>query len=73
MRGIQCRKGVTVQLPLPEVLESLPTPEIVSPVWGTLDDEQRTVVVALMARLIAKLVAAHLTPTAAAEQETDHA
>jgi hypothetical protein len=31
------------------------------------------VVVAMVARLIATFVATHLAPTAAAEQETDHA
>jgi hypothetical protein len=42
-------------------------------VWNTLDDEHRAMVVATVARLIAKLVAAHRTPTLAADQETDHA
>lgn len=73
MRGAQRRKGVTVQLPLPEVLESPPTLESVAPVWRTIDDEHRGVIVAMVARLIAKLAAAHLAPPAAAEQENDHA
>jgi hypothetical protein len=73
MRRAQRRKGVTVQLPLPEVFESPPTRESVVPVWNTLDDEHRAMVVATVARLIAKLVAAHRTPTLAADQETDHA
>ena len=62
-----------VQLPLPEFLESPPTLESVASVWSTLDDEHRALVVAMVARLIAKLVAAHRTPPVAAEQETDHA
>lgn len=73
MRGAQGRKGVTVQLPLPEFLESPPTLGSGAPVWSTLDDEHRAVVVAMVARLIAKLVVGHLSPPAAAEQETDHA
>jgi hypothetical protein len=71
-RALQRRKGVPVQLPLPEFLESQPTLERV-PVWSTLDDEHRAAVVAMVARLIAKLVAAHLVRAAATEQETDHA
>jgi hypothetical protein len=71
-RALQRRKGVPVQLPLPEFLESPPTLERL-PVWSTLDDEHRATVVAMVARLIAKLVAAHPTPPAAAEQEPDHA
>jgi hypothetical protein len=63
---------VTVQLPLPEFLES-PTLGSGAPVWSTLDDEHRAVVVAMVARLIAKLAAGHLSPPAAAEEETDHA
>jgi hypothetical protein len=62
-----------VQLLLPDMFESLPPAESVAPVWSTLDDEHRAAVVAAVARLIAKLVAAQLTPTAAAEQETDRA
>jgi hypothetical protein len=62
-----------MQLPLPEFLESPSTPERVAPVWSTLHEEHRAVVVARLARLIVKLVAAHRPPTAAAEQETDHA
>jgi hypothetical protein len=73
MRGAPCRKGVTVQLPLPEFLESPPPPGSGAPVWSTLDDEHRAVVVAMVARLIAKLVAGHGAPPAAAEQEADHA
>ena len=73
MRGGQRRKGVPVQLPLPEFLESVPTRQSVASVWSTLDDEHRVAVVAVLTRLLAKLVAAHLTPTAAAEQEKDHA
>jgi hypothetical protein len=68
MGPAQRRKGVTVQLPLPEVLESPPTRESVVPVWTTLDDEHRAMVVATLARLIAKLVAAHRTPTLTADQ-----
>jgi hypothetical protein len=60
---------VTVQLPLPDFLESPPTLDL----WSTLDDEDRAVVVAMWARLIAKLVVADSSPPAAAEQETDHA
>ena len=73
MTGAQRRKGVTVQLPLPEFLESPPTLESVAVVWTTLDDEHRAVIVATLARLIAKLVAADRAPIAAPEQETDHA
>jgi hypothetical protein len=61
-----------MQLPLPEFLES-PAQERVAAVWSTLHEEHRAVVVARVARLIVKLVAAQRPPTAVAEQETDHA
>lgn len=61
-----------MQLPLPEVLESPPTLAS-GPLWSTLDEEHRAVVVAIVARLIAKLVAGHRSPPAVADQETDHA
>ena len=73
MRGARRRKGVTVQLPLPEFLESPPPLESVAAVWTAFDDEHRVVIVATLARLIAKLVAADRAPLAAPEQETDDA
>jgi hypothetical protein len=62
-----------MQLPLPEFLESPAQERVAPPVWSTLHEEHRAIVVARVARLIVKLVAAHRPPTAAAEQETDHA
>jgi hypothetical protein len=64
---------VTVQLPLPEFRESPQPVGSVASLWTTLDDEHRTVIVATVARLIARLVAAQRVPTIAADQETDHA
>jgi len=61
-----------VQLPLPEFLENSTTPES-GPGWDALDAEPRAMVVALVARLIAKIVVPHLRPSAAAEEETDRA
>ena len=62
-----------MQLPFPEWLENPTPPESGAPGWSALDDEARAVVVALVARLIAKIVATHRPPPVAAEEETDYA
>jgi hypothetical protein len=47
----------------------LPAPD--PPVWGRVDDERRTIVIDLIARLIAKAALAH-THTTAETQEPTH-
>jgi hypothetical protein len=73
MRRRPHRKGVTVQLPLPDLLNNATTPTSGALEWSALDDEHRAAVVALVARLIAKIIAPHLAPPAAADEETHHA
>lgn len=47
-------------------------PEGVAPVWVALDQEQRTLFVAALARLIAKIAADHSHLLAVGGEETDH-
>jgi len=47
-------------------------PEGGAPVWGALDPEQRALVVATLARLIAKVAADPSPRLAVAGEETDH-
>ena len=60
-----------MQLPL-GFLDTPPVPGA-APVWAALDDEHRTLVVATLARLIAKLAAAQRAIPGDADKETDHA
>ncbi len=41
-------------------------------VWTTLDNEQRTLVLGMLARLIARVIAARSTVTIAADAEASH-
>jgi hypothetical protein len=49
-----------------------PLPEGVAPVWVALDHDQRMLVVATLARLIAKAAVDPSGLHAAADEETDH-
>ena len=60
-----------MQLPL-GFLDTL-TVRGTAPVWAALDDEHRTLVVATLARLIAKLAAAQRAIPGDADKETPHA
>jgi hypothetical protein len=65
------RRGVTVQLPLGFL--DTPTVPGTAPVWAALDEEHRTLVVATLARLIAKLAAARWALPGVADKETHRA
>jgi hypothetical protein len=65
------RRGVTVQLPLG--LLDTPTVPGTASAWAALDEEHRTLVVATLARLIAKLAAAQRTIPRNGDKETHHA
>jgi hypothetical protein len=47
-------------------------PQSDNDVWATLDDEQRTLVLGMLARLIAKMVAAQTNVNVAADLEDSH-
>jgi len=47
-------------------------PQSDNDVWSTLDDEQRTLVLSMLARLIAKMVAAQTNVNVAADLEESH-
>jgi len=65
------RRSVTVQLPLGFL--DTPTVPGTAPVWAALDEEHRTLVVATLARLIAKLATARRALPGDADKETHHA
>ena len=50
-------------------LETAPPPGV-APVWTALDDEQRAMIVAVLARLIAKVGAPRDEPAAVASEES---
>lgn len=60
-----------MQLPLG--LLDRPTVPGTASAWATLDEEHRTLVVAMLARLIAKLAAAQRTIPRDADKELHHA
>jgi hypothetical protein len=63
------RRGANVKQ-LSFLESSLPQSD--NDVWATLDDEQRTLVLSMLARLIATMVAAQTNVNVAADPEESH-
>jgi hypothetical protein len=66
----QNRRGANVQQL--SLLETTPLSQNNSKVWTALDDEQRALVVAVLARLIVKLTAAGTSVNLAPDVEANH-
>jgi hypothetical protein len=67
-RRVSVLRRLHRRVPVQQQLNFLDPPTPDPPVWGRVDDERRTIVIDLIARLIAKAALAHTTTTAETQE-----